>query len=124
MLEALFKLPVETQSEPHVCRTRHCSSHITKADDETRLRKKERTEMGQSRKSSLMDEEIRLKKAQKIVAGASNSILESGPSRTIDGVEIEEDETTDGSILRDVGTTKGSTISNPMGSERLDPPTC
>ena len=93
-------------------------------DDETRLRKKERTEMGQSRKSSLMDEEIRLKKAQKIVAGASNSILESGPSRTIDGVEIEEDETTDGSILRDVGTTKGSTISNPMGSERLDPPTC
>lgn len=43
---------------------------------------------------------------------------------TADGEKMEVDGTTNGDILRDVGSTDGAPIVDPSGSGKSDPPSC
>lgn len=57
-----------------------------------------------------------------MVVGASISSLENGATSTTNGAEIEWDNTINGAIRTDVGTTDGGPIDDSAGSREPDPP--
>lgn len=59
---------------------------------------------------------------QEIDIGASCPVRERGARSTTEGAEIELDVTTDGSILKDVGTIGGGPIADPTGFLTPYPP--
>lgn len=57
VLDSLFNVTIEKQSEPRGHSKRHHSSRTTEALDDSRARTKERTNLDGVRKFSLIDEE-------------------------------------------------------------------
>lgn len=59
IFEALFKGPTEPQPKPRVHRKKHRSCHTSESGNEARTRKRKCTEMEQSMRASLIDEDMR-----------------------------------------------------------------
>ena len=69
-------------------------------------------ELEQSRKASLVDEELCMRRAVGMAAWKSSSLPVLDDRSTIDGSEVA------------VGTTKGEPSVDLVGSEKLNPPIC
>ena len=108
MMEALFA----TSEIPPPPPLEHAKRRRGQEEDEARARKKERREMEAARRASLADEEPRWIRAIESVAGESSSRDVAIAGGTAD------------SVIADEHYTKGVHITEIVGSEEPDPPTC
>lgn len=108
---------------PHAHSKRNRSNHTIEADDKACAKKRERMEMEQERRASIVDEEMHQIRVQEIVIGASSFVLEGGARSTTKDVEIEVDGPTNGTIPIDMGTIDSIPIADPTDFKKEDPPT-
>ena len=115
VLEALFKGPIKPQPEPRVRTKRHRSTLTTETGYEARVIKRECTELDHARRSCLVDQEIRHRITLEMDVKESSSMYD---------ITTQVNRTSDGFLLRDVGTTDGGQVDDRVGSGKMDPPPC
>uniref|UniRef100_M1DQX5 Integrase core domain containing protein n=1 Tax=Solanum tuberosum TaxID=4113 RepID=M1DQX5_SOLTU len=132
VLDALFREDTDAQLElTRVHGKRPRSSRISDTTYDARAKKRERHQNGQTRKKSIVDEELRQQRVRESVAGVSSSVpivevltIERDDVSTTDGAVKVIDSTIESSRLDDMGTTEGDPSVIPVGSGKPDPPAC
>ena len=108
VLAALFS----TSEIPSPPPRENAKRHRGRMEDEARAQKKERCEMEDARRASLVEEEARQMRAGELAAGASSSRTVEIEGGTADSTVAAED------------TTEGVKITEEVGSGEPDPPAC
>uniref|UniRef100_M1DPU4 Integrase core domain containing protein n=1 Tax=Solanum tuberosum TaxID=4113 RepID=M1DPU4_SOLTU len=128
VLDVLFSGTADEGLEPTHAKGKRHRSHRT---EEEKAQKRQRRQEKETRRASILDEELRQQRVRERVAGASSSapVVEVQPVlrdvvRTTDGAVRLIESTTEGAMIDDVGTTEGASTIVPVGSRKPDPPAC